>query len=159
MDLIKNIRETKYGLEGEVYVELFEDFIDLIVEKGSSIEFATQCAQLLNSLGDGIIDHLCRASEMYCNDFRDGIGEPQIAFEHKRAVLEKIDPVSLIVPQPDDANTPVVRMELNCEWEEEHGMEWVIRGGSVKYVGGFFGCNPYDSFESRDGWNYAWQTA
>ena len=35
-------------------------------------------------------------------------------------------------------------MELNCEWEPEYGMEWVVRSGKVLYSGGFIDTYPWD---------------
>jgi len=157
MNHIKNLKETKYGMQGEVFFGLFDKFINLTVKEDSTAEFAEQCAELLNRLNEEVIDRLCRASELYCNDFLDAIGKPPIHFETSRAVLEKIRPGALIVPPPDDNNTPVIWMEHNCEWEEEHGLEWVVRNDRVLYVGAFNGCNPYGDFKGKDSWNYAWQ--
>ena len=157
MEYIKNLKPTEFGIEGEVFFSLFDEYIGIIIEEDSNEEFAGKCAKLLNGLSEPIIDHLCRASELYCNDFLDAIGEPQVQFEANRSVLSKVYPGGLIVPEPNSTQTPVVRMELNCEWEEEHGMEWVIRDDRVYYVGAYTGCDPYDDFESKDGWNFAWQ--
>ncbi len=157
MKHIKNLHETEYGTEGEVYFSLFDKFIGLAIKKGATIQFAEQCADLLNNLNERIIAHLCRASELYCNDFLSQIGEPEIEFEDRLSVLGKIYPSELIVPKPNSEVTPVVKMELNCEWEKEHGMEWVIRHDRVYYVGAYEGCDPYGDFEDNDYWNYAWK--
>ena len=158
MNHIKNLRETQYGTEGEVFFSLFDKFIGLTIAEGATPQFAEQCALLLNNLTDNNIGHLCRASELYCNDFLSKVGEPELEFENSRSVLTSIYPAVLLVPEPDEKATPVVRMELNCEWEDEHGMEWVIRNDRVYYVGAFNGCDPYSEFEGNDFWNYAWKT-
>ncbi len=157
MNHIKNLRKTEFGLEGEVFFGLFDKFIGLIIEDDSTVEFAEDCAELLNSLDDEVINWLCRASELYCNDFLYQVGEPQLEFQNSRSVLEKVYPGGLIVPPPNENRTPVVWMELRCEWEEEHGMEWVIRNNRVYYVGAYGGSNPYGDFDGNDSWNYAWQ--
>ena len=39
--------------------------------------------------------------------------------------------------------------------EEEHGMEWIIRGNKVLYVGSFNGEDPMGDFSLKNEWNYA----
>lgn len=158
MNLIKNLAKTEFGIEGEVFFRLYGTFIGLTIDEESNVEFAQKCAALLNNLSRSVVDHLCRASERYCNDFLYEVGEPLIEFKTNRAVLDRIEPGALIVPKPNEIATPVVHMELDCDWEEEHGMEWLIRDNTVLYVGGFNGCYEYDTFKGRDSWNYAWQT-
>lgn len=158
MDYIRNLKETKFGAEGEVYFGLFDEYIGLMIERGSNSQFAEDCARLLNTLDDSIVSHLCRASILYCNDFRDQVGLDPIDFKQERSVLEQIYPCTLNVPIAENENTPVISMELNCQWEEEHGMEWTVRDNQVLYVGGFNSRNPYGEFSTEEGWNYAWQT-
>lgn len=158
MNYIQDITQTSNGWEGQVYCGVYDKFIGLLVHEGANVEFANACAGLLNELPDPVIDHLCRASVRYCTEFLSQVGEPAMKFDSMRSVLDRIDPRFLIVPAPDEAGKPVVHMELNCDWDEEHGLEWLIRDGAVLYVGGYTGCQEYGSFERRDPWNYAWQT-
>ncbi len=90
---------------------------------------------LLNSLGNGVIDKLCEASIRYCNDFCDSIGEDLTDFI--------------------DENTPVVDLELNYDWEKEHGMQWIVRDDQVLYVGAYEGEDPWGDYTMKDEWNYA----
>ena len=39
-------------------------------------------------------------------------------------------------------------MTLNCDWEPEHGMEWIIKGDKALYIGPFNGgASPWDEEE------------
>lgn len=154
MELIRNVNKGKFCIEGEVYFDLFEKYISLTVEDDETI-YAEECAAYLNALPETVILKLCEASIRYCNAFLDAIGEPQKNFEHSRQVLEFIYPSMLIVPTPNITNTPVIHIELNCEWEEEHGMEWIIRENEVLYVGAFNEEDPWDDFSDKQEWNYA----
>ena len=153
MDFLK-IETTEDGFDGKVYFGLFGKTIELILDAEDS-EFALECATVLNSLEDNVIDSLCHASIRYCNDFLEMIDEPRMDFKHHKDVLKFVYPSALIVPCPNSVREPVVHLELNCEWEIEHGMEWIVRGGLVLYVGAFNGEDPYDDFVPKERWNYA----
>ncbi|WP_041598668.1 DUF6985 domain-containing protein [Hahella chejuensis] len=154
MEIIKNIGSGEFGIEGEVYFRCFDKYIALSVE-GENIEFAQMCAEYLNELTDDVISSLCEASIRYCNGFLEAIGEPIKTFEKPTEVLSLIYPSVLLVPSPGNEREPVIHMELNCEWEPEHGMEWVVRGNKVLYVGAFNGEDPWSDFCQKKAWNYA----
>jgi hypothetical protein len=154
MEQIRDIKGTKYGLEGKVEFSLMQQTFLVMVEEGGTIAYAQKCADYLNALPEKVIDDLCAASIRYCNKFLDYIGEPLRVFGSPRDVLRCIQPGTLIVPcLPNDA-PPVLHLELNCDWEPEHGMEWVIRDGRVVCVSPFDGQNPLGDFSKRDAWNF-----
>jgi hypothetical protein len=154
-DLVRNIHEGDYGQEGEVYFSLFEKYITLFNWHGADDTYVMKCAHSLNNLSEVVIDHLCIASIRYCNDFLAGTGQEPKQFNTSRDILPLIYPSSLSVPNTKDPAIPVIHMELNCEWEEEHGMEWIIRNDKVLYVGAYNGSDPWGEFEPKDSWNYA----
>ena len=154
--LIENIRISPHfseELEGEVVFPLFSKVIDVQGFTSESINYANECAKLLTELDESIISQLCQASIRYCNWILKVFGEEEKSFTNERDVLKLIEPSSLIIE--DGASKPVIHMELNCEWEEEHGMEWIIRDNEVQYVGSFDGMNPFDDYTESDEWNFA----
>ncbi|HEX3047590.1 MAG TPA: hypothetical protein VHY08_22755 [Bacillota bacterium] len=153
--LLRNLQNVKEGQEGEVYFKLFNQYIKLYSWNGAGIGYIEKCAGYLNSLSDEIIDRLCEASIRYCNGFCDDVGEELKEFMNIRDVLKLIQPNGLCIPKPRDENTPVIDLELNCDWEEEHGMQWIIRNDRVLYVGSYDGVNPWEDFTEEDEWNYA----
>ena len=146
------------SFSGKFHSTLFDKPIGVMIYEELDVEFVESCVTLFNGLTDDSINHLCRASELYCNDFLESVGEPEIIFQNPRSVLEIVYPSMLIVPTANSTREPVVQMELNCDWEEEHGMEWVIRENQILYVGAYGGCDPYGDFKAQNDWNYAWQT-
>ncbi len=154
MEIIRNIESGEFGIEGEVFFRRFDKFIALSIED-DNIDFAEKCANYLNELSDDVVDSVCEASIRYCNSFLEAIGELPKAFDKPSDVLGLIYPSVLLVPYPENKSEPVIHMELNCEWEPEHGMEWVIRGNKVLYVGAFNGEDPWSDFSQKETWNYA----
>ncbi|MBQ0775912.1 MAG: hypothetical protein KBT87_14675 [Gammaproteobacteria bacterium] len=156
MELIKNVYQSQLDPpEGEVWFGLFEKYIGFAIEDAADIEYAKKCAEYLNSFSEDLIRSLCESSIRYCNSFLEAVGEPRIEFKDYRDVLLKIYPSTLLVPDPENGDEPIVHMELNCEWEPEHGMEWVVRGSEVLYVGAFNGIYPWSDISKSDSWNYA----
>ncbi len=146
--------EGDWPLQGQVFFSLFERYIAFAVEDAAPIEYVAKCAEYLNSWDEETTESLCQACIRYCNDFRSMIGEDPMQFSSSRDVLKLAYPTTLIVPNPEFPE-PVAHLELNCEWEEEHGMEWIVRGRDVLYVGGFNGQNPWRSYVPKKIWNYA----
>lgn len=152
---IRDIQQGSYGIEGVFWFSLFDKDVSVSIDRGGTIEFAERCVALANSLSDHVVDHLCKASIRYCKEYLDAIGEPTKDFETPRDVLQIIYPSVLIVPAWPLDDDPVLHMELNCEWEEEHGMEWIVRKNSVLYVGPFNGHNPKGECSRNKPWNHA----
>jgi hypothetical protein len=155
-ELTKNISTNgDWPLQGEVFVDLFEKYVDFAVEDAATIEYVIRCAEYLNSFDDELIEALCAACIRYCNGFLTIVGDAPKHFALPRDVLKLISPSLLIVPNIEDLDEPVVHMELNCDWEIEHGMEWIIRGKNILYVGSFNGQDPWAEYLEKKSWNYA----
>lgn len=154
---IKNMNKSElFELEGQVYFDLFSKDIQVFIEKDSNVNYAEQCAKCLNSLNEDIISSLCLASIRYCNDFLDAIGEDTLKFDKATDVLALITPSNMSVPIPQNRSESetVVNLELNCTWEEEHGLQWIIRGNKVLYVGAYNGVDPWGDCDLGKEWNY-----
>lgn len=146
--LLKNMVRNEDGShDGEVEFPLLNQTIEVSIEDGVSMEFAKSCVQLLHQLSDRLIDELCEALIAYSDEFLTCIDEELIQFSHKRDVRQHIDPVVLIITPPTKSGEPFISMELNCDWEEEHGVQWIIQDDKVKYVGPYEGYRPDDTFE------------
>ncbi|QDQ25164.1 hypothetical protein FNU76_01650 [Chitinimonas arctica] len=154
--LIQNVSsEGDWPLQGEAFLVLFDRYIPFAVEDAAHVDYVEKCVEYFNSLNHLIIDTLYQSCIRYCNDFLEMTGETPKQFSSPREVLNLISPSMLIIPNEEILGEPVVHMELNCAWEPEHGMEWVIRGTSVLYVGGFNGSDPWGEYLEKTSWNYA----
>lgn len=140
-------------LEGEIYFPLFNKVIKVTGFRSDNLEYADECARLLTKIEDTVVQQLCSASIRYCNDFLKSIGQEPPTFDNEREVLTLIDPSFLLIEENEIR--PAIHLELACDWEEEHGMEWAIRDGQVVYVGAFNGISPFDDFSPEEFWNYA----
>lgn len=140
-------------LEGDFYFPLFQRNVAVWGFSQDSISYANECVKLAVNLSETLISELCQSSIRYCNTFLEEIGEDVMYFDDEKAILSLINPRALIIE--DGASIPVIHMELDCEWEEEHGMEWIIRDGKLQYVGAFNGEDPFGDFTEKEEWNFA----
>lgn len=155
MELIKDIKILKEEIEGKVYFKLFDKYIDFFAAGASDTKYIEICAEYLNSFDEKIIADLCSASIRYCNAILQIYGEKPYEFDNSKDVLRLINPACLVIPDPQNNNEPVIHLELNCSWEEEHGLEWIVRNNSVLYVGPYYGEDPWADFAVKTEWNYA----
>ncbi|MEC7119573.1 MAG: hypothetical protein VXW65_06695 [Pseudomonadota bacterium] len=154
MTFIKNLQTSEHGLSGEVFFGLFEKDVTLLVE-GHDLSYAQACAINLNEMSDVLVQDLCEASIRYRAACLEANGVPAVQLETVQDILKSIDPRILIVPCIEGLSDPVIHLELNCAWEEEHGMEWMIRDRKVLYVGAFSGEDPLGDLSTLNAENYA----
>jgi len=155
MTLLKNISHTGTGIEGEVFFELFDRNFAFLTDKISDLNFVEKHAACLNTMPERVIDALANASVRYYNGFLGRVGEKEQVFDTARDLFSLIYPQVLIIPYPQENQDSILHLELNCEWDAEHGMAWIVRNRSILYVGAFNGMDPWGDYQNKDAWNYA----
>lgn len=148
--MLKDIRTGRWGLEGEVFFPLFDRYIRFSADRDAGIADVQRCALYLNALPEPVIQELCEASIRYCRSYSRTVGHATPEGLGPQAVLSMIGPRTLIVPEPGEREEAVVHLELDCDWEEEHGMEWLVRSDQVFYVGPFCSLNPWHAYDPED---------
>ena len=69
-------------------------------------------------------------------------------------MLALVTPLAWIIPKMQQGE-PVIHLRLNCDWEPEHGMEWIVRGDKVVFVSTYEGEDPWGYFTEPDEYNFA----
>lgn len=157
--MLRNLRETEYGLEGEFDFSLFGTETNVFIDMEEPLlDYVNKCIENLNSLSDEIIDKLCEYTIRYCEDYREYFEDEGIDIPKGikgREILKYVKPVCLGIEEPDDEDIIGYSIELNVAWEEEHGMEWVIRDNKIMYVSSFNNMGAWcDEEDYDDGFNY-----
>lgn len=140
------------GLAERVPVEVLDEdvpdeFIERVVEAADGIPRET-------------LDELRRATVRYCEWMRErwpGDDFPVPAGVRPADILNHVRAGCLCVQEPEGEGVPV-RFELNCDWEREHGLEWLLRDGVILYVGPFVMAYEWDDladYRTQPG-NFAW---
>ena len=147
---------------GTVYFPLFDADIEVSIHDKAPVQYAERCAEAVQNLSASVVDELCAASIRYCEDIRKlyldegwDFGVPEGV--SGRAILDYVSKDGTLNIDPPEGDGVGFRFELNCDWEEEHGLEWSILNSEVVYVGSFSDENPWrgrDYFKTAS-WNYA----
>ncbi|WP_025181211.1 DUF6985 domain-containing protein [Leptospira interrogans serovar Szwajizak] len=125
MDLLKFTSSPDAIPEGKVWFALLNTYMDFSVENSVNVDDVFIVAKRLNSLSSEVIDECCAAAMRYRTAFLKVIGKPDLPIAQKSDILKCIYPGTLIISNSNLSNdSPVIHLELNCEWEPEHGMEW-----------------------------------
>ena len=161
LEMIRDlVASVDYANEGKMDFTLFNREIDVFIEDADDLEYAQRCSERLQAMSPTIIEKLCEYSIAYCEEFRVYFQDEQIDIPEgvtSREILEFIEPSALMIESPEDPTIIVIHLELNCLWEPEHGMEWIVRDDEVLYVGSFVGEDPWESiehFQNGDGRSY-----
>lgn len=151
---ISNLHETEYGVEGTMLWKLFGEDVKVLIN-GADEEYAQRCAEYLDNMPKELLDKLRHATLLYAQDFYELTGEEELEkFMSVKPddILEYVCPSMLIIDEPQDDRIGF-HLEMGCEWEIEHGLEWSVLDGRPMYVGAFESVSPWRAFKDKD-WNY-----
>lgn len=115
---------------GEVRWELLDRALELQVSKGVPQDYVERCVQHLNCLSDAAIDRIC---SRILENFEDA-EEISGADENSRLVLNCLYFGSIRI-FPPHGEEPAYILGFECEFEEEHGISWTMRGEEVLDMG------------------------
>lgn len=155
MSIIFNIIKGTNEIEGDFYFELFDSKVGVHLYNNASVEYAERCIETLNALDEAVLRSLFESCIRYCNDFLHMTSREVRVFNKPSDILMSIEPNSLIIDQLGNVDEPIIHLELECDWDIEHGIEVIIRKGRVLFVGGFKARDPLSEFSPDDPYNYA----
>lgn len=133
MKLIKDIRVNEFGeMEGKVYFNYFNKYIDLEYEEGLSDEYVEFISNYLNTISLEIIRDICKYSILYCYemieqypDYRYPEGSKKL--DSDMEVLNYIDILKLRIDSCDNEKIPVLNLSGSCQWDRENGIQILIK--------------------------------
>lgn len=156
---IKNYHKKDDSFIGEIYSALFDKDIKIYVDEDVDVVYAEKCVFNFNNLKDEVIDDICEAAIRYYKDIVESTGGEGIDVPKKvkgRDILKYINPVSLSV---NKAIEDVVgfHVECECDWEEEHGLEFTIKDNKLLYLGTVDNITAWEGVKKYqdDMFNYA----
>ncbi len=161
--MITNVHKTDYGIEGNVYWELFDKEISFAMDEDVDIAYAEKCAEALNNLSGETVNDIWRAAKKYCLFFIDLCGDEwdnwnEMSFKvtektPAEEIKSEIFPSVFIVNKPEDDRIGF-HLECNCSWEPEHGLEITVLDGKLVYLGAFESRDAWEEFDPDDEWNF-----
>lgn len=140
--LIKKLKyDKKYDWHtGRAYFALFDTEINVYIHDGVDIEYAEACVKHVNNLNVAVKIKLIERLNQYYNFAKEEYGDVEdIPFDD---ILKHVYPLNISIEKPEE---PVIAysIECGCDWEEEHGVEIIIKDDDVLFVGEFAGLGPW----------------
>lgn len=144
MELIKEVFENEFGqMEGKVYFDYIKKYITLFFDKEVPMPYVIKTVNYLNNINENVVVDLCRYSKKICEikmknypdaEYPDGLSEvkdPLEIFNYMQINHLKVD----MYIDESDQNIPVLNLGGSCDWDEDNGIQWLIKEDKVVYVG------------------------
>jgi len=161
---IRNLRENESGeMEGEVYFSAIKQNIMVIFDKKVPMDYVKWQIEYLWSLDDKIIQKMCYYANLYRKDIMedcpnqdypeglDGIKDPLELLEYMGITCLKVD----LYKNESVKEVRVLNLMGWCDWDEENGIEWLIKEDKVVYTGANDWVNIWHSPYENNLFNYA----
>jgi hypothetical protein len=156
--MIIGLQPGKFWDEGKFMCSLFRRDMKIYIYSGADVEYAEACIKEFNNMPQELLDEICRRAVSYCNECLnlwaeiDKRGEIEAKMSvgitpgmPPEKILKCITPVSMSVRESEDGQIGY-QVEFDCEFEPEKGMEIVVLGGELLYLGAFGDHSPWDSY-------------
>lgn len=158
MELLKNIIENEFGaMEGEVYFGYIDEYIQISFKKNVPMEYVYKTAKKLNEITDEIMYEVCKYSVEYCKDTLEDDMDIEIdidELDEPMNILEYMGFDGLIVNMPENMEDVGLNLEGHCDWDEEIGIQCIIKNDKVDYVGMWNRWDMWNNSYIESGCNY-----
>ena len=150
--MMTDIKKDGFGMEGKLYIDVFDSECNVIIDSEASLDYAQKCAGMLNNLSAGALKSLEKALRIYCltcvNEHRHLLDTLTFDVRTVKSMLECIYPQTVYIDAPEGYGKGI-RLECECDWEEEcEGlMTVIIRDDDILYVGQSNDLSPFDELE------------
>ena len=144
-------------LEGQIYFAEFDKTIRLyLFSQTEATEYDKKCIETFFSWDDALFEKLKKAGFDYYQEFVESVDADEMPkIKSFETVFNYCTPTTMIFEIYDKSPADTfVTVELNCEWEVEHGMQWTVKNDNeLIFVGAYDGVSV-DYADEASG-NYA----
>ncbi|MDE7204432.1 MAG: hypothetical protein K2O91_21610 [Lachnospiraceae bacterium] len=165
MSGIKNLRENEFEeMEGEVYFNAIGQNIVIRFDKEVPMDYVEKQVEHLQSLNKKVIYNMCyyanlfRKEEMknYPNkDYPPNMDQ----IDNPLELLDYISITDLHVEMYMNESAKkiyVLNLSGSCDWDEENGIQWLIKEDEVVYAGAYQDLSIwYSPYEKETLFNFA----
>ncbi|GAB1541082.1 hypothetical protein NUACC21_37520 [Scytonema sp. NUACC21] len=145
------------GSEGSIYFAFFDCTVPVFVSKKID-DYDKRCIEAFFDWGETIFIKLQSASFEYYKDYSDACdGLDDLIIGSPPEIWQYCKPINIHFESSDeDPNSTFVDVELDCDWEPEHGMQWLVKNTNfLMYVGPYYGNASPNQKVDRSLGNYA----
>jgi len=148
--MITDIKKDDFGMEGKLYLDIFDAECNVVIDIDASLDYARKCADMLNNLPAETVKNLEKALRIYCltsvSENKELLQKLTFDVRTVKSMLDCIYPQTAYVDFPEDERTGI-RLECECDWDNEGIMEIIFCNDEVLYVGRVSDLSPFDDSE------------
>lgn len=141
-DLLQQAGPDGFGrVTGSAVFPYFNREIEVICHEGVTPEYAAKSLQWLAAVDEGQMREICQYAWYYLQDQLEATSVGELldeGVEHIQDPLEVLRYMefgALDIHPPQDPEVPVLNLSGGCAWREDEGLQCLLRGGRVVYLG------------------------
>ncbi|MDZ8108608.1 MAG: hypothetical protein RM338_23695 [Nostoc sp. DedQUE12a] len=153
--VLATLRTDNFGaIEASIYFAKFDRNVRLAADKELDA-YEKRCIQTFFAWGETLFTKLQQASFRYYQAHLDSIGE-QIEIASAE-IWNHCQPMNIhFLSSQQDLLSTFIDVELECDWEIEHGMQWLVKNtDELVFVGPYNGHAEPDCKLDLSWWNFA----
>lgn len=121
----------------------FQSTIEVVCAPEVTPEYAARSLQWLSAVDETLVREICQYALYYLQDILESTSIGELLDEdiqHIRDPLEILRYMefgALTIDMPLDPEVPVLNLSGGCDWQEDNGLQCLIKSGHVIYLGGW----------------------
>lgn len=129
----------------------FQRNIEVSCGEGVTPEYAAKSLQWLAEVDDALMREICQYALYYLQDTLEATSIGDLLDEDIQHIREPLEILrymefgTLDIDAPEDPDLPVLNLGGGCDWQEDEGLQCLIREGHVIYLGSWNGLDIWHS--------------
>ncbi len=128
---------------GSIYFAKFNLTVSLSLDKERNNEdYDHRCIEAFFNWGETLFIKLQDTTFEYYKDYEEMCGGfDDLAIDSPSEIWQYCKPTNIhFTSSSQDSSSTFIDVELDCDWEIEHGMQWLVKNtDELMYVGPYFG--------------------
>lgn len=150
-DILINAGADAFGrITGYAEFPYFHRQIEVVCHEGVTPEYAARTLQWLAAVDETQVREICRYAMYYLQAQLEETSVGELldeGIEHLEDPLEILDYMefgSLYIKPPQDPMLPVLNLGGGCDWQEDEGLQCLMKDGHVVYMGSWNDMDVWD---------------
>lgn len=150
-DILIHAGMDEFGsMTGYVEFPYFQTQIEVVCSEGVTAEYAAASIRWLGEVDEVLVKEICQYAMYYLQDELESTSKGELLGEDIQQIKDPLEILhymafgSLYIKPPMDAALPVLNLGGGCDWQEDEGLQCLIKDGHVVYLG---------SWNDMDVWN------
>ena len=156
-DVLRDAQRDKFGnMVGKALFPYFQTDIEVACEPEVTPEYASRSLAWLGELGGERMKEICRYASFYlqdqleCTSVGELLDEGVQDLKGPLDILEYMGFHTLDIENPEDPELPVLNLGGWCDWQEDEGLQCLIKDWKVLYLGTWNDCSVWQSHYLND---------